>query len=551
MKGLLKRAADWGNRTHSRGVACSHLLGKWRRGLSKAFALHQAGRLPDAADAYGAIVAADESHFDACHMLGVVRFQQGRYADAVSMLQRAVELNPSSGAAHANHGAALRAAGNPVAAESAFERAARLVPDWSLPVKNLGSIRLERGDADAAIAAFRRASEIDPRDVDAFLDLGTSLLSIGDLGGSGDRASTRGRLLAGSRAGALLPGQCARARGDTASAEQCFREALSLEPRLAEASNNLGAILQRAGDLARAEHCFRDALAARPAFNAARANLATTLRQLGRLDEAQGECLHVLRASPADADALNALALILSERGEWESAKRCLRQIVSSPSPTAAAHVNLGNLLNRTGDAEGAERSYRAALALDPGNSTAAYNLATLSLMHGRFAEGLRLYERRFDCFAGEMLDSAGLHRQLDQSRRWHGEPLNGRRLLVWTEQGLGDAVMMMRYLPLLPERGASRIVVQCQPPLARCMHNMACVDDVVVTAAPAETASYDVHVPIMSLPSAGRHRAVARFGATAVPGRADARRRRMVQSYRTARSAPRRNRLGRKQGAS
>jgi len=97
-------------------------------------------------------------------------------------------------------------------------------------------------------------------------------------------------------------------------------------------------------------------------------------------------------------------------------------------------------------------------------------------------------------------IQSAGLHGRLPDAKRWDGAALKGERLLVWTEQGLGDAVMMMRYLPRLRGCGAGSTVVQCQPPLARCIEAMDVADEVRIAAEPPPPDAYDRHVPIMSL---------------------------------------------------
>lgn len=76
---------------------------------------------------------------------------------------------------------------------------------------------------------------------------------------------------------------------------------------------------------------------------------------------------------------------------------------------------------------------------------------------------------------------------------RWLGEPLGGRTLLVWTDQGLGDTLMMLRYLPLIE----GRVVVSCEAPLARLVESMG----YRVHLKGSGTITGDVHCPMMSLP--------------------------------------------------
>ncbi|MGE3907622.1 MAG: glycosyltransferase family 9 protein, partial [Reyranellaceae bacterium] len=80
----------------------------------------------------------------------------------------------------------------------------------------------------------------------------------------------------------------------------------------------------------------------------------------------------------------------------------------------------------------------------------------------------------------------------------WQGEPLAGKTLLLCSEQGAGDAIMFMRYLPLLRERGAT-VIVECLPPLRRLFEHLAGVADVVVKG--EKLPPFDLHVAPIDLP--------------------------------------------------
>ena len=110
-----------------------------------------------------------------------------------------------------------------------------------------------------------------------------------------------------------------------------------------------------------------------------------------------------------------------------------------------------------------AEASYRRAIDPDPTAGNARLNLALLYLLRGNYDEGLELYESRLE---DANLKPGGDTRRLLSlfSRhaipRWQGERIHGRNLLIWTEQGLGDTLMTMRYLPRLKELGVARLSV-------------------------------------------------------------------------------------------
>ena len=78
---------------------------------------------------------------------------------------------------------------------------------------------------------------------------------------------------------------------------------------------------------------------------------------------------------------------------------------------------------------------------------------------------------------------------------------LTGRRLLIWTEQGLGDSIMMLRYLPLLAQHGAREVAVLCEPELERLIGAVAGTHTIVTRQAAGLPHGYDMHCPMMSLP--------------------------------------------------
>src|SRR5262249_31233819 len=92
------------------------------------------------------------------------------------------------------------------------------------------------------------------------------------------------------------------------------------------------------------------------------------------------------------------------------------------------------------------------------------YNLGTLLLSRGEFAEGWPLYECRLEVKHREWLKAADPAPSVAVPR-WRGEDASGKRLLVWPEQGVGDALPLARFAPLLAERGV-RVALACHAPL-------------------------------------------------------------------------------------
>lgn len=256
---------------------------------------------------------------------------------------------------------------------------------------------------------------------------------------------------------------------------------------------------------------------------------AAALYAAGRLDEARAACDAILRAAPDDFWALHLAATIALRRGDVRAAvELATRALERDPrnvdvlsnrgaalrrldrpaealadydralaiNPAAApVHVNRGIALAALNRHEEALAAYDRALALQPGHLAARFHRALSALVLGDFARGLADYEARF---GGAEAQAA--RRPLPQPLYTGQEPLAGRTVLVHAEQGLGDAVQMARYAPLLKSRGA-RVVFEVQAPLVGLLSTAPGIDAVVAMG--ASLAPFDFHVPLMSLPLA------------------------------------------------
>ncbi|MGZ3403695.1 MAG: tetratricopeptide repeat protein [Phenylobacterium sp.] len=166
----------------------------------------------------------------------------------------------------------------------------------------------------------------------------------------------------------------------------------------------------------------------------------------GRVAEAE----QAYRAIVAQADhlaSLHNLGVILERTGRAQEAERVYRRAAEAapddprPLRTLAAHYRIMR------EFAAAEPAYRRVLELTPGDDDAAVELAMVLLAQGRFAEGWALNERRPPRIQFLKHDLS--------FPEWRGEPLAGKRLFVWREQGFGDQIMMARFLNRL---GAAQV---------------------------------------------------------------------------------------------
>jgi len=240
--------------------------------------------------------------------------------------------------------------------------------------------------------------------------------------------------------------------------------------------------------------------------------------QATALIEAAAAYRSALALAPSHATALSNLGAILNEQARPLEALALCEQAVAAKPDLAEAHNNLGNALQSLGRRADAERSFRRALELKPDMASASLNYGFSRLLHGDYASGLALLEKRFEASVSLPVHFGlrNLVTEFDAARRWRGQGAAGRgqgaagrgqpakgTLLIWSDQGLGDSLMTLRYLPLLKQRGFARIVVYGEPALLRLFRAVPGVDHVISKQDPVPAGEFDWHCPNMSLPLA------------------------------------------------
>lgn len=299
-------------------------------------------------------------------------------------------------------------------------------------------------------------------------------------------------------------GVIAYQRGQHAQAAALIEAALERNPANAPAQNNLGNAFAAQGLMERAIACYREAVRLAPGYVDAYVNLGAKLKAQGMLDEAAAAYRSALALAPGHATALSNLGAILNEQAKPLEALALCEQAVAAKPDLAEAHNNLGNALQSLGRREAAERSFRSALELKPDMPATSLNYGFSRLLHGDYASGLALLEKRFEASVSLPVHFGlrNLVTEFDAARRWRGQPAKGT-LLIWSDQGLGDSLMTMRYLPLLKRRGFARIVVYGEPALLRLFRAVPGVDHVISKQDPVPAGEFDWHCPNMSLPLA------------------------------------------------
>jgi Tfp pilus assembly protein PilF len=183
-------------------------------------------------------------------------------------------------------------------------------------------------------------------------------------------------------------------KGQLDQAIACYQHALALDSKDTKAHTNLGLVLFAQGQWAQASASFRQALALDPKDAQAHTNLGNALAEQGQLDQASACYRQALALDPKLALAHNNLGIVLSAKGELDRAIACWKKALVIDPKYAPAHYSLGNALKAQGQVAQAIACYRQAIILDPKSAEAHCNLGLLLQQRGQFTEALATLRR-------------------------------------------------------------------------------------------------------------------------------------------------------------
>jgi tetratricopeptide (TPR) repeat protein len=512
-----------------------------REVLTVALEHQRAGHLTEAERIYQRVLAVEPEQPDALHLLGVLALNRHHAPEAVTLLERAitaaphaaaihnalataqratrqlnnatasyrraVELDPANVAFRTNLAAALldsgavdealtqaqqavaaapsyadgqfvlgtihRARGDHAAAELCFAQSATTPALAPLALLNLGNTRRDLGRFADAVEAYRTAVTIDPGHVAARFALGVTLEHLGRWEDALATLSALVENVPEHRDAWLHVALIAHQVGATAVALDAYLCAQRLGLKTEMLYTNLGLALAQLGRLDEAATAQECAIAVGTDEPRLHVNLAITLRQAGRLDAAAAVCERAIAIDPSHAPAHSVLGSIRVQQQRQSDALAAHTRALALQPDSPIVLNEFANALMADGDIDGALNLYRDALARAPDAAPLHFHLGLALLAAGQLREGWAEYAWRHALpNAQPVWAGAGVP--------WRGEPLEGRSILVWREQGLGDEVMFASCLPDLAASGARVVLVgtpRLHPLYRRSLHGLDVID--------------------------------------------------------------------------
>lgn len=338
--------------------------------------------------------------------------------------------------------------------------ALELDPTHPIYHNNLGNVFREAGRLEEAAAEYRAAVAVDPGFAQGYNNLGMVM------------------------AEQNRPGE----------ALAFYKKAIDADSDFFQPFNNLGELCSRLGKKDEAAAFYRQALERNPDSGVTYYNLGV-LHCEGRRFEAAVDLFNkALSLNHGDKKLYNNLGACLGEVNRKEEALTCFSRALEMDPEYADAHNNLGELYLSQCRLDDAVKRFETAMRLAPGHATAEFNRSLALLTQGRFPSGWEGYCRRWE--------KEGISEPDYGLDRWDGGALNGDYVVIYDEQGIGDTIQFLRYLPMVKRLGG-RIIFSTKPALIRLLGQYRAVDHLCVS--PTDTARLarkaSCQVALMDLP--------------------------------------------------
>lgn len=314
----------------------------------------QEGDLDDARDAFLEAIRRRDEHYGAWYHLGVVEERFGRPGDAVTALERAVEINPEVRVAPLTLARIRMSTGDPERALDGLRDLRRRWPDDAEVLTVIGVAAIRAGRWDEARESLETAAGLEPGRVDTWFNLATVRMRDGRI----------------------------------EEAESMLRDILGAVPNHCDVRLTLARLLERTGRLPESTELLENGTAVAAPNCDFRGPLALAL---AANPDTRGRAIEILtelvREDPLDDASRAALGAVLEVDGRLAEALGHVETLAVTNPEDPGLHERVGALRRRTGDLEGARSALQRAIALEPAATDAHFELALVELQLDRFFE--------------------------------------------------------------------------------------------------------------------------------------------------------------------
>jgi tetratricopeptide (TPR) repeat protein len=433
-----------------------------------------------------------ESHY----LRGLSAYQSGNHTRALDYITKAIHCDPHRPIYYNGLGDVFKAQGDLKKTMACYQKAVHLKPNSVEANFNLGSIYHDQLQFKEAIYYYLKTVQVKPDLIEAHYNTGLAYQELNKLDDAIDSYDKALQIKPDYPEAHNNKGKALKDKGNLEEALTCFQRAIQLKQDFAEPYFNLGDALSYLGQMETAIQNYRLALRYRPNMIEAYNNLGNALKNQGDFDAAIDNYRQVARLKPDLAEAHYNLGSTLRLKEAFDEATTHLQQALQLKTDYAEAYNNLGLTYKEQGNLDQAIKNFSRALRIKPQLAEAHWNRSFTYLLNVNFMDGWRDYEWRFQQAKWKTLYP---HRY--NGSRWDGITCPDKTIFIHDEQGLGDTLQFVRYIPLVKSR-CQRVIFETRKSLIPLLQGFPGIDKIVVRSSyPNSAENWDIYVPLLSLP--------------------------------------------------
>ncbi|AXH15252.1 hypothetical protein CRU99_05865 [Malaciobacter mytili] len=391
-------------------------------------------------------------------------YNKKQFKIAQQKYEELLKLEPNASEHYCNLGVILKTQKRYKEAFEVYIKALKINSKNQLVLNNLGNLFKEVKDYKNAIKAFSDAIKLNPKDFNAYNNLGIVYEAINDYN----------------------------------KAIVAYKEAVRVNPNYSKAINNIGVVLYKQKKYEQAIEIFKIALKVDPEYNELYSNIGACYNKLKNYELAIQNLEKAIQLNPKNAGAYTNLGNVYNKLFDYKKAAKLHEKSIELEPKGSNAYSNLGTSYKNLGYINKAIDSYKKAIELNPNFENAHFDLATIYLSKNDFKNGWSEYEWRFK--KEEMLAHIFNNKDIfSQPMLRKEDNIEGKTLLLHSEQGFGDSIQFIRFLPNLKEKFKCKIAVKCRDELKELFKTIKEID--ILTNRSEPTPAFDYHLPIMSMP--------------------------------------------------
>ncbi len=391
-------------------------------------------------------------------------FNKKDYDKSKVLYEEILKINSKSSNVYGNLGVIYKIKGDFNSAVKCYAEAIKLNPKNLLIYNNLGNLFKEIKNYKMAIKVYLDALRIEPKDFNMLNNLGMVFELI----------------------------------GDNKKAIEAYKQAVRVNPNYAKAINNIGVVLYKQKRYKESAQIFEIALQTDPNYNEVYSNKGAAYNKAKDYTKAIESLEIAIKKMPNHGGAYTNLGNVYNKLFDYKTAAKMHEKSIELEPKGSNAYSNLGTSYKYLGFSTKSINSYKKAIELDPNFVNAHFDLATMYLANEDFLNGWKEYEWRFK--KEEMIPHIIRHKDIFSKPLFTGiEDIKNKILLLHSEQGYGDSIQFIRFLPQVKEKFGCKIAVKCREGLKELFQTMPEID--VIVDRSEETPEFDYQLSIMSMP--------------------------------------------------